>query len=235
MNIEQFLKFLTLDFLGVTLRLFQSVSVVSNSLNQVANSQVHISKFVELENLTPNKNENYFNIFEENKLEVKDVSFKYNNSDVYIFENLDISFNKNTHNLILGANGTGKSTLLELSNVLIPQKGSVNSFSNKFGYIGASPFVFNMSIRDNILYGNNSNIEDELILNYLYELEMFKEKTYDLDKLIDNTSLSSGQMQKMAFIRSLLADPEILLLDEAMANLDDDSKMKILSILNKKM
>ena len=91
-----------------------------------------------------------------------------------------------------------------------------------------------MSIRDNILYGNNSNIEDELILNYLYELEMFKEKnSYDLDRLIDNTSLSSGQMQKMAFIRSLLADPEILLLDEAMANLDDDSKMKILSILNK--
>ena len=91
-----------------------------------------------------------------------------------------------------------------------------------------------MSIRDNILYGNNSNIEDELILNYLYELEMFKEKnSYDLDKLIDNTSLSSGQMQKMAFIRSLLADLEILLLDEAMANLDDDSKMKILSILNK--
>lgn len=235
LNIEQFLKYLTLDFLGVTLRLFQSVSVVSNSLNQVANSQIHISKFVELENLTPSKNENYFNIFEESKLEVKDVSFKYNNSEVYIFENLNISFNKNTHNLILGANGTGKSTLLGIiGNVLIPQKGSINSFSNKFGYIGASPFVFNMSIRDNILYGNNSKIEDELILNYLYELEMFKEKdSYDLNRSIDNTSLSSGQMQKMAFIRSLLANPEILLLDEAMANLDDDSKIKILNILNK--
>ena len=108
--------------------MFQSVSVVSNSLNQVANSQVHISKFVELENLTPNKNENYFNIFEENKLEVKDVSFKYNNSDVYIFENLDISFNKNTHNLILGANGTGKSTLLGIIGNVNTPKGFCNFF-----------------------------------------------------------------------------------------------------------
>ena len=215
--------------------MFQSVSVVSNSLNQVANSQIHISKFVELENLTPSKNENYFNIFEESKLEVKDVSFKYNNSEVYIFENLNISFNKNTHNFNSGSKWYRKKYFTwNYWKCIDTPKGSINSFSNKFGYIGASPFVFNMSIRDNILYGNNSKIEDELILDYLYELEMFKEKdSYDLNRSIDNTSLSSGQMQKMAFIRSLLANPEILLLDEAMANLDDDSKIKILNILNK--
>lgn len=235
LNIERFITFLTLDFLGVTLRLFQSISVVSTSLNQVANSQVHISKFAELEKLTPKKNENYFSVSQKNKLEVKDVSFKYNNSNVYIFENLNINFQKNTHNLILGANGTGKSTLLGiLGDVLIPQKGSINSFTDKYGYIGATPFVFNTTLRDNITYGNRSEVDDKLILNYLEELEMFKEKdSYDLNRIIDNNELSSGQMQKMAFVRSLLAKPEILLLDEAMANLDDESKKKILEILKK--
>ena len=82
-----------------------------------------------------------------------------------------------------------------------------------------------MPIRDNILYGNNSNIEDELILNYLYELEMFKEKPYDLDRLIDNTSLSSGQMQKW-LTRSLLADPEYYYLTKQW-QLDDDSNENI--------
>ena len=236
LNFEKFLKFLTLDFLGVTLRLFQSFSIVTNSLNQVANSHVHISKFVELENLIPSKNENYFNISNKNKIEVKNVFFKYNNSDVYIFENLSLEFKKNTHNLILGSNGTGKSTLLGIiGNVLIPQKGQVTSFSSRFGFIGATPFIFNTTLRENILYGNDKSIEDNLILDYLEELEMFKEKNfYDLNRIIDNTSLSSGQMQKLAFVRSLLSNTEILLLDEAMANLDDNSKIKILNILSNK-
>jgi len=51
---------------------------------------------------------------------------------------------------------------------------------------------------------------------------------------IDNKSLSSGQMQKIAFIRALLAEVDILLLDEATSNLDDNSKDKIFDILNEK-
>ena len=73
-----------------------------------------------------------------------------------------------------------------------------------------------------------------LIEYLLKEFKVFNEKNNDqLNKLIDNTSLSSGQMQKVAFIRALLAAPDILLLDEAMANLDEDSKKLFLSIISK--
>ena len=54
-----------------------------------------------------------------------------------------------------------------------------------------------------------------------------------LDRKVDNTSLSSGQMQKIAFIRALLSKPKILLLDESIANLDEDSKEIVLSIISK--
>ena len=73
---------------------------------------------------------------------MKDVTFKYSNSEEYIFENLNVEF-QNTHNIIIGANGTGKSTLLGLiGNVLIPEKGTLTSFSENFSYIGATPFIF---------------------------------------------------------------------------------------------
>ena len=65
--------------------------------------------------------------------------------------------------------------------------------------------------------------------------DTFKEESgYDLDRVVDNKSLSSGQMQKIAFIRALIADIDILLLDESTANLDDSSRDLIFNILEKK-
>jgi ABC-type bacteriocin/lantibiotic exporter with double-glycine peptidase domain len=63
-------------------------------------------------------------------------------------------------------------------------------------------------------------------------LEVFKEKSnYDLNKQISNKSLSSGQMQKLAFIRAILSDARILLLDEATANLDKKTKDEIINLV----
>ena len=65
------------------------------------------------------------------------------------------------------------------------------------------------------------------------KFEVFKEKDgYDLNRKIDSASLSSGQMQKIAFIRALLSNPEILLLDESISNLDDFSKELVLDIIS---
>ena len=51
--------------------------------------------------------------------------------------------------------------------------------------------------------------------------------------MVDNTTLSSGQMQKIAFVRAILSKPDILLLDESMANLDDKSQELVLSLISK--
>lgn len=234
LSIPRFVSQITLDFLGVTLRLFQSLSTVSSSISQVANSQIHIAEFVNIEKNKKIENLHFFSLNNGNKLVLDNIYFKYLNSDSYIFEDLNLSIQKNTHNIIVGPNGSGKSTLLGIiGNVLIPEKGTVTSFTDKLAYIGATPFIFATTLRENLLYGVKEKIEDKEVIKLLERFEVFKEKeSYKLDRFIDNTSLSSGQMQKVAFIRALLSKPSLLLLDEAMANLDDDSKLLVQEIVS---
>ena len=231
--LTSYAKSLTLDFIGVTLRLFQTLSNLTTSLNQIINSHVHIEKFYEIEKNKQIENTNNFKIINEDIIGLKEVSFKYLNSEIDIFENLSFEINRNTHTVITGANGSGKSTLLGLlAGVFYPNDGEVYSFSNKFGYIGATPLIFNSTLHDNIMYGNDLEVEDNHIIEILKTLQTFKEnQNYDLKNIISNKTLSSGQMQKIAFVRALVAKPDILLLDEATANLDESSKEAIFDIL----
>ena len=232
-------KSLTLDFIGVTLKLFQVLGTVSDSVNKIVNSHVHLSKLTEVvKNRNIVKSDNFIMNIENENLAVKfeNVDFRYFNSDVYIFENLSFEINKKKHTVLTGANGSGKSTLLGLlAGVFYSETGKVTAYCNNFGYIGAVPLIFSASLRENILYGNNKNITDDQILHELKTFDTFKEEiSYDLNRKVDNKSLSSGQMQKIAFIRALLSDVDILLLDESTANLDDKSRDLIFNILEKK-
>ena len=224
---------ISLVFIGVTLRLFQSFSTLTTSINQVVNSHVHIEKFYEMERnkLVQNK-ENYL-ISEDKEIQIENISFKYFNSNSYIFKNIKFSIPKNTHTIIIGPNGSGKSTLLGLiAGVLYSETGTVKTFSDKYGYIGATPLIFDDTLYENINYGNNSQLDETKVIEYLKILETFKEsENYNLNRKINNKSLSSGQMQKIAFVRALLSDAKILLLDEATANLDEKSKNTIFSLL----
>jgi ATP-binding cassette subfamily C protein len=164
------------------------------------------------------------------------VDFKYFNSEVYIFKNLSLKIAKNKHTVLTGANGSGKSTLLGLlAGVFYSETGKVNANCEKFGYIGATPLIFDSTLRENILYGNDIDVSDDQILKELKLFNVFKEESnYNLNKKIDNKSLSSGQMQKIAFIRALISDVDILILDESTANLDDKTRDLIFSILENK-
>ena len=85
---------------------------------------------------------------EEIAIQFNNVNFKYFNSDENIFSNLDLTIKKNKHTVITGPNGSGKSTLLGLlSEYFYPTNGKVNVYSDKFGYVGASPMIINYSKR----------------------------------------------------------------------------------------
>jgi len=229
-------KSITLDFIAVTLRLFQSIGIFNSSMNKIINSHVHIEKFYELDQnkLLINKNNfKFLNKENKNVIEISNLSFKYFNSEDYIFENLDLSIPVNQHTILTGPNGSGKSTLLGLiSGVLYSEKGNVITYKDKFGYIGAIPLIFTGTLKQNLMYGNDEIISDKKIMELLKEFDVFKEKrNYDLTREISNKSLSSGQMQKISFIRALLANTEVLLLDESTANLDVKSRDLIFDIL----
>jgi ATP-binding cassette subfamily C protein len=228
---------LTLDFLGVTLRLFQTLSTFTKSLNNVNNSQVHLEKVYEIEkNSFLPDTQNFVYSKENTGIVFDNVNFKFFNSKDYLFKNLSLNFEKNKHIILTGQNGSGKSTLLGLaSGVFLPNSGSVNTFTNKYGYVGPTPLILNDSLLSNIMYGNKLSIDTKEIISYLKKLEVFKEESsYDLDLQISNKTLSSGQMQKIAFVRALMSDMEVLLLDESTSNLDDTSKDLIFELLESK-
>jgi len=237
--IGDFVKSISLDFIGVTLRLFQSLGSLANSFNKIINSHVHIEKFYEMDKNKILINKSNFetrNNKSQNAIEIENLHFKYFNSEEFIFEKLNLKLKKNSHNILTGPNGSGKSTLLGLvAGVFYSQEGKVISYSQNFGYIGAVPLIFSASLKENILYGNSKNVNDEEIVHFLKDFDTFKEESsYDINRQIDNKSLSSGQMQKIAFVRALLSDLEILLLDESTANLDDNSRDYIFKILRSK-
>ncbi|MAV56712.1 MAG: hypothetical protein CMI79_04205 [Candidatus Pelagibacter sp.] len=231
-----FAKLLTIDFIGILVRLFQEFSKLNKNIMLVSNNHVVIQKLYEMEK---NKALTYSeNFYIDNKIDTaikfEKVDFEYFNAENKIFENINSEIKKNSHTVVTGPNGSGKSTLLGLSaGLLFPQKGTVCSFSNKYAYVGVTPLIIDGTLRENILYGNGKTIEDKILIEYLESFKVFNEDINDnLDQKISNKTLSSGQLQKVAFIRSLLSEAEILLLDESTSNLDEASRKLIFNLLN---
>ena len=171
-GISSIAKSLTLDFIGVTLKLFQVLGTVTDSINRIVNSHVHLSKLTEI---VKNRNDVNKENFEMNKIDneigVKfdKVNFKYLNSDIYIFKNLSFEIDKKKHTVLTGANGSGKSTLLGLlAGVFYSESGKITANCNNFGYIGATPLIFNSSLRENILYGNDKDTNSKGIKAFRY-------------------------------------------------------------------
>ena len=113
-----------------------------------------------------------------------------------IIFNLNIP--KDQHVVITGENGSGKSTLLGLiAKVFYPQSGEIKLNTDSIGYVGVTPLIFRASLRENILYGNNYSISDKEIMDLVDEFELYKSENFSLENEVSNTSLSSGQMQKL--------------------------------------
>ena len=231
------LENLTLEFLGVTLRLVQTLGTFNKSLNMVFNSHVHLETFLSLEQNKIDVDLSYYEINEDADfaVNIENLSFKFFNSEKNIFENLNLKIEKNKHTIITGPNGSGKSTLLGLiSKVFYPHQGTIISNSNNFGYVGVTPLIFDATLRENFLYGNKKNKLDEEIIALAKEFNLYSNDNLDLNKRISNKELSSGQMQKISFIRALLSDVDILILDESTSNLDSESRKLIFEILKRK-
>jgi len=231
-------KQLSLEFIGVLLRLFQSLSSLNNGFNLLVNSSVHVDELYKLDKSSPTVTKSNYVLkkSQNNAVEFSNVNFKYLNADNPIFENLSLRIKDKSHTILTGPNGSGKSTIIGLiSGLYIAKSGIVSVKSANKGYVGVTPLITQDTLRNNLLYGNGNNVEDKKILDLMEEFNFFASvDDGDLNKIIDNKSLSSGQLQKVSFIRSLLNDVEILLLDESTSNLDSDAKKLIFDILSKK-
>jgi len=233
------IDFITLEFVGIVVRLFQSVGEFNKTLGMVINSHVHLEKLHMVEKNKFIVNASNFiideGLDEKIALRLEDVSFKYIGSENNIFQNLSIEIERNKHTVITGKNGSGKSTLLGIcSGVFYPDKGKTITFTKNFGYVGVIPLIFSDTLKNNLVYGTKTQVSDEEIINLVNDFKLFNESNdVDLNIEVNNKSLSSGQMQKISFIRAILSKVDVLVLDESMSNLDTKTKQLIYSILKK--
>ena len=147
-------------------------------------------------------------------LEIQGLKASINDNSV--IKDLNLTVNAGEIHAIMGKNGSGKSTLLGLiSRVFYPQQGEIQISSSKIGYVGVTPLIIDATLRENFIYGNSHTLKDAAIIELAKEFELFKGQEINLNLEVSNRSLSSGQMQKIAFIRALLSDIDILLLDES--------------------
>lgn len=186
----------------------------------------------------------------EDKIQLRDISFHYPDSDKYIFEGAYMEVPKGKSVGIMGASGAGKSTIVDvLLGLLHAQKGTitcdgVDIFKNyeswlaQIGYIPQSIYLIDESIRDNIAFGIDADkIDEERIWKVLEEAQL-KEFVQELPEGLDTTigdrgvRLSGGQRQRIGIARALYNDPEILVFDEATSALDNDTEAAVMEAVN---
>ena len=171
----------------------------------------------------------------------KNVWFRYNENEDWVLKNVSFTANSGEHIAIVGATGAGKTTI---SNLLLRfydiQKGSITldgvdirelslaSLRYNFGLVLQDHSLFTGSIIDNITLGNNE-ISREQVIHAAHQVEAhrFIEKLpgmYDYKLTEQGKELSMGQKQLICFVRAMVFNPKILVLDEATSSVDSKTE-----------
>jgi len=237
-------EFLTFTFLlGL---MIAPIVQMSNIGSQLTEALAGLDRTEELMNMQPESNE------EVRTLALKgikgdmifdSVSFAYE-EEKEVLHDINFSVNAGTVVALVGSSGSGKSTIAGLAaSFLTQQSGTItvdgkdlskvdlNSFRKHLGVVLQDDFLFEGTIRENILFPRPNASEEQLqeAVKAAY-VDEFTDRFEDgLDTLIGERGikLSGGQRQRIAIARAVLADPRILILDEATSNLDTESEALI--------
>ncbi|MGU3355184.1 ABC transporter ATP-binding protein [Bacillus sp. M5A3_1b] len=184
-------------------------------------------------------------------MECKDVYFRYNKQEsLYALQNINVQIPINSMTAIVGHSGAGKSTLIDvLMGLIQPEKGQVLidgtplttdnllSLRRAISYVPQDPFLFNASIRENLLMIEPNASEEQIwsALNFAAAAEFVQTLPKGLDTLIGDRGvrLSGGERQRLVLARAILRKPSILVLDEATSALDTENEVKIQSAIER--
>ncbi|MBR3683843.1 MAG: ABC transporter ATP-binding protein [Lachnospiraceae bacterium] len=184
------------------------------------------------------------------KITLKGITFKYENTDKYIFENADMEVKVGESVGIVGSSGAGKTTIVDiLLGLLQAEAGAIlcdgkdvkadyASWLANIGYIPQTISLIDDTIRANVAFGYmEGTFEDERVWKVLEEAQL-KEFVEQLPEGLDTkvgergVRLSGGQRQRIGIARALFHNPELLILDEATSALDNDTEAAIMEAIN---
>ena len=177
-------------------------------------------------------------------IEFQDVTFQYPDGDEKVLENFSLKIPFGTHLAIVGETGAGKSTLVNLvcrfyeptEGVLLIDGKDARERSqlwlhDAIGYVLQTPHLFSGTVRENLLLGNPDATEEQIWAAIqavsAEDVIAHLENGLDTDVGEGGDLLSTGEKQLISFARAVLADPRILILDEATASVDTMTEAKI--------
>ena len=183
------------------------------------------------------------------EVEFKDVCFSYTGNE-QVLNNINLKANPGQMVAFVGPSGAGKTTIINLvARFYDPTKGDIfvdglnlkdikqSSLRSQMGIVSQDPFLFNDTIKASIAYGKLGATDAEIhdaakaanAHNFIIELP----KGYDTIIGERGTKLSGGQRQRISIARAILADPRILILDEATSSVDTETEMMIQSAIQR--
>lgn len=245
------------DFFAFTLYLGFMVAPIiqmSNIGTQITEAFAGLDRTEELMNLEKEE-DNKSRTIElkdiKGNIEFNNVSFSYDEGKK-VLNNISFNAPAGSVTALVGSSGSGKSTIAGLaSSFLTPISGTItidnndiskvtlNSYRNNLGVVLQDDFLFEGTIKENILFPRPDASEEELLnaVKSAHVGEFTNRFDEGLDTLIGERGikLSGGQRQRVTIARALLADPKILILDEATSNLDTESEAFIQESLTKLM
>ena len=181
-------------------------------------------------------------------VEFKNVSFSYEEGHK-ILDNINFSAKQGETYAFVGPTGAGKTTIVNLisrfynvdsGQVLIDGTDistvTIRSLRTQMGVMMQDSFIFSGTIMDNIRYGNREATDEQVMAAAktvcAHDFIMQMEKGYDTEVNERGSRLSAGQRQLISFARALLADPKILILDEATSSIDTETEILLQKGLN---
>ncbi len=225
----------TLDYVGMLMEYIKDFNLSASRVFQIIES--------DQKEQFGTKNLKHIN----GNFEFKDVYFSYE-EDEPILKGINFKIKANETVSFVGKSGSGKSTIFNLLCKLYePDKGTItidgeniqelnkDSIRGNISIINQSPYIFNMTIRENLTIVKSGLTEEEMIeackLACLHDFIMTLPKGYDTMVGEGGVSLSGGQRQRLAIARALVQKTEIILFDEATSALDNETQASIQSAI----
>ena len=231
--------------------LFRPLNQIANKFNTLLMGMVaaeRVFKILDTESSIKNIGSKSAD-FVKGKIKYKNVNFSYKSGE-NVIQNFDLEINPGSNNAIVGATGSGKSTIIKLLNrfyelkegsILIDdvkiEDYSISSLRRNIGFVSQDVHLFSDTILNNITL-KNSNISFLKVKEAAKEIELDDfisslPEGYNYNVKERGISLSTGQRQLISFLRAYIKNPQILVLDEATSSIDTDSEILIQKAIEK--